>query len=97
MGCSAVTNVYDVKEIDVLGICIRSRVLIVYIVEVKSRRQLIDTPVLRKLKYILDRVSSRKEPLVKVYGRPISIIEYIPMLVIGPRYALTHRAEEYAC
>ncbi len=96
IGCSAITNVYDVKEIDVLGICLRSNILVVYIVEVKSGRQLIGTPVLRRLRYILTRVSSRKTPLVKVCGGKVSVIEYVPMLVIGPGCALTPKAEEYA-
>ena len=94
-GCAAVTNVHDVREIDVVGVCSESNVLYVFIVEVKSGRQLVDTPVLSRLKYIVRRISNRKTPFIRT-KKKVREIRIIPLLVIGPKCALTPQAEEYA-
>ena len=94
-GCEAITNVQEVREIDVLGICVEGRVLHLLVIEVKSGRQLVDTPVLSRLVYIVRRMTSRKTPPIHTTRR-IDKVEVTPVLVIGPRCSLTPQAQEYA-
>ncbi len=94
-GCGTFTNVFDVREIDVVAVCYNQDIAEVYIIEVKSGRQLIDLPVLSRLRYIFNRIKSRKTPFIYT-NRKVSKVEIIPALIMGPLCSLSPRAENYA-
>lgn len=98
-GCGVATNVfYGRWEVDVLAACRRGGDLHLLVVEVKSGRQLIDTPVLSRLKRIVKHILESKRPYIRLSvgpNPPENVIVHA-LLVIGPRCALSPGAEKYA-
>ena len=95
-GCATLKNIYYYREIDVVAVCHAGGFSYkVLLVEVKSGKQVVDMDVVRRIHSIARR-AGRSGGFIK-FNAPARVdVEYVPVLVVGPRIGLTPRAVEYS-